>query len=173
MRIIERYASAIRSSNLTVDERTTYSDPDVLGAMGLAAKEHELSVALERLFCGDNHASFQIVAILAEMLRGKAPMMRENVTEAQAVDMAKACMAWHRDGKCRPCGGHGLLLIPGTKVLGNVSCKACKGTGTREFEKEFHPSKRPLAQWLVAEMERAQGRAGGAAMAKIATTLDF
>lgn len=171
--IQERYSSAVRSKNLVVDALTTFSDTDVLGAMGLAGKENPLAVALQRLFAGDNGAADEVVADLAKMLRGKAPRMQIKITEVQAADMAKACLAWHRDGSCHECGGHGVYVISGTKTLGAQECKACKGEGKRPFDREFHQSFRVLANWLVAEMEREQAKAGPAAMAKIAPKLDF
>lgn len=169
----ERYSVAIRSRNLVVNPLTTFSDTDVLGGMGLAGKDHPLAVALQRLFAGDNAAASEVVVVLAEMVRNKASSKRIKMAETQAVDMARACLAWHRDGMCKPCGGHGITLIVGTKTLGSQECKACKGTGRRHFEREFHESFQPLAQWLVAEMEREQAKAGPAAMAKIAPRLDF
>lgn len=175
MLIQDRYASAIRSSNLQTDERTTYSDTDVLGAFGLAGKaeELELPIQLQRLFLGDNGAAAEVVRILAEKVRTRAAMLRLKMAETQAVDMARACLAWHRNAACRSCGGHGYLVIDGTKTLGDQECKVCKGTGKRPFEREFHQSFRELAGWLVSEMERDQSRAGGAAMAKIAPKLEL
>lgn len=173
MRIQDRYASAIHSSCLTVDERTTYSDTDVLGAMGLAGKTHPLAIALERLFSGDNNASESVVSVLSAMVRLKANGMRLKMAETQAKDMARACLAWHRDGVCKPCGGHGKLLIPGTKTHSERSCQICRGIGKRAFDREFHPSMRDLAGWLVSEMEREQAKAGPAAMRAIAPSLDL
>lgn len=173
MRISERYASAIRSSNMRVDGRTTYADPDVLGAYGLASREEPLAVALERLFAGDNGAATSIVAELAQLARGKATAMRIKIGATQAVDMAQACLAWHREGACKPCGGHGKLLIPGTKTHGDRECQPCRGTGKRPFEREFHAEKRELARWLVAEMQRATAEAGPAAMKTLAPKLDL
>lgn len=178
MKVTERYATAIRSSCLTVDERTTYSDTDVLGAMGLADRTlkkegHPLSVALQRLFMGDNGAALQIVEVLSQMARGKAASLRTDITYTQAQQMAQACLAWHRDGTCKPCGGHGVMVIDGSKTLGGAICKPCRGTGRIPFEKQFPHQWHELARWLVAEMEREQGRAGPAAMRAIAPRLDL
>jgi DnaJ-class molecular chaperone len=173
MRIQDRYASAIKSSSLKVDPRTTFSDTDVLGAVALASRTQPLGVALERLFAGDNGASKQVVAVLAQLARGKATALRIKFTAVQSVDMAQACLAWHRDGTCKPCGGHGVMKIKGTTTLGVQECKTCKGTARVPFEREFHATQRELARWLVAEMEREQAKAGPAAMAKIAPRLDF
>lgn len=178
MKILDRYASAVRSSHLTVDERTTYSDTDVLGAMALADRNltkdsHPLAVALERLFTGDNGAAPKIVGVLAGMVRGKAPALKLKITLTQAEDIARACLAWHRDGVCKPCGGHGTLVIPGSTTLGTQTCKPCRGEGRVPFERQFRVEWRDLAAWLVSEMEREQARAGPAAMKMIAPRLDF
>jgi len=180
MKIQERYATAVRSSCLTVDERTTYSDTDVLGAMGLASREHPLAVALERLFYGDNTASEDLLNILTEMLQGKAPSLQTRISASVARDMARACLAWHRDGTCKACGGHGKQLIPGTKTHSERPCHACKpspnaatGTGKVPFERSFHPERRPLAAWLVSEMQREQAKAGPAAMKRLAPSLNL
>lgn len=190
MSIADRYATAIHSSCLTVDPRTTYSDTDVLGAMGLAHRDlsegrtwskgrqvpipkAELAVPLERLFMGDNYAAQEIVEVMVSWLRGKAPSMHLKLTTLQCADMAKACLAWHRDSICKPCGGHGQGLIKGSTTIGGAICKPCRGSGRIPFERQFRHEHRELARWLVGEMEREQGRAGPAAMRKIAASLHF
>ncbi|MDR6538853.1 hypothetical protein [Variovorax soli] len=181
MKIIERYASAMRSTNLKSEERTNFSDSDVLGAMGLADRDlqrgHDsegnrvwrapLAVALQRLFLGDNSASVQVVEILSDLAWRQARRLRVKLNQAQARTMAQACLAWHRDGRCKPCGGHGLLVIPGTKTLGTNKCPACGGEGTIPFEIQFQREQRELAAWVVAEMERNQSEAGPRAMDKL------
>jgi hypothetical protein len=187
MRVTDRYATAIRSSCLTVDERTYMSDTDVLGAVALADRDlirgHDsqgrpikpapLAVALERLFAGDNHASMVIVQLLSGMAWQRARTMNVKLNRLGAADMAKACLAWHRDGICKACGGHGTLVIPGSTTLGAQQCKACKGDGRVPFERQFAHELRDLAGWLVAEMQRAQSRAGPEAMRLLAPRLDI
>ncbi len=46
MKITERYSSAVNSSDLTTKPDTRWSDTDVLGATGLAARYEPLGVAL-------------------------------------------------------------------------------------------------------------------------------
>lgn len=176
MRILDRYASAIRASSLKHDERSTHAPTDVLGAFGLADKReaehgHALAVPLTRLFLGDKAASKEIVTVLAEMARGKAPALRTDITQVQAEDMARACLAWHRDSACKSCGGHGQLVIKGSTTIGGAICKVCRGTGKVPFEKQFRHHWRDLARWLVTEMEREQGRAGPAAMKALGHSL--
>lgn len=190
MSIQERYASAVRSSCMTVDARTTRSDTDVLGAMGLAHRDLSegrawvngrqvsitrsmLAVPLERLFMGDNTAAEEIVEIMAEWLRRKAPSMRLRLTPAQCKEIARACLAWHRDGVCKACDGHGTLLIPGSDTLGTARCKPCRGAGKVPLERQFRPEWRELVAWLVAEVEREQSKAGQAAMKQLASYLDI
>lgn len=174
--ILDRYAGAVRSgnlrnsSNIAVDQ-DTYSDTDVLGAVGLAAKREPLAMALARLFCGDNHAAEQIVVILASMAWGKAAALRTPLKRTQAVDMARAVLAWHRDGVCKACNGHGFDLIAGAPAISGHECSACRGSGKILFERQFAPPLRYLATWLLAEVEREQGRAGPAALAKLADRL--
>jgi hypothetical protein len=146
--------------------------------MGLAARtlekeDHALAVALERLFAGDNHASMLIVQLLSEKAWKRARTKDVKLNRMQAADMAKACLAWHRDGVCKPCGGHGTLIIPGSTTLGPVGCKPCKGEGKVPFDRQFPVEQRELAGWLVAEMEREQSRAGPAAMKALAPRLDL
>jgi len=181
MRIRDRYASAVHSSNLEVDEKTVYSDSDVLGAMGLAGKAERfdgrpgvpLAAALARLFSGDNTASREIVEILAELVWSKGKALGVKLTRVQSADMAKAVLAWHRDGVCKPCGGHGYEIVPGTRTVGDTECQACRGTRKMPFEKHFAHDHRPVARWLLISLEREQERAGPAAMAALAPRLEM
>lgn len=191
MLIHDRYATAIRSSNLKIKElkvdETAIGDAEVVSAMAFADKElttgmdslgnpvrpAPLAVALERLFLGDNAAAVVIVERLAEMAWERAKARRIKLKRAEAADMARACLAWHRDGACKPCGGHGYLVIRGSTTIGNQSCKACKGTGRLPFDKNFAEDLREIANWLLDEMSREQSRAGPAAMRKLAPSLDL
>lgn len=187
MKIIERYSTAVRSSNLSTDARTDYADTDVLGAMGLADREltegktwdgrpipkAEIAVPLERLFMGDNKAAMQIVEILAVKVWEKAKDSRVKLKRPEAVDLAKACLAWHRDSVCKACGGHGQGLIKGSTTLGGPICKPCNGTGRIPFASQFPFELRQLAVWLSAYMDNQAARAGPTAMRKIAPSLDL
>lgn len=181
MKITDRYATAIRSSNLRSREPTTNSDTDVLGAFGLAARGNPLTnrqgvplaVALARLFGGDSRASVEIVAILADLGWGKACQMRVKIKRVMAEDIARAVLAWHRDGTCQVCHGHGYAVIGGTTVLGDIECPACGGSGKRAFDSEFGDATRDIARWLLAEVERESAKAGPAAMAMLAPKLEL
>jgi len=172
MTIIDRYASAIRSSNLGSKPDTLSSDSDVLGAAGLAAKRSPLAIALLRLFCGDNHASTAVVGILADKAVGKAYRMGNECSRVEALDISAAVLAWHRDGTCKVCGGHGVKLIPGTTVLSGDPCTVCLG-GRIRFDRQFPVARLDLARWLAAELDREQAIAGADAMRALAPKLDL
>ena len=173
MEIMNRYASAVHSSNLCSNANTTFSDSDVLGAAGLAAKCNELGIALMRLFSGDNHASRDIVHILSIKAVGKAYKMGTEICHVEAGDLARSVLAWHRDGTCKPCSGHGQKIIPGTTTIGDDRCPACRGSGRLLFDIHFSAGRRGLAQWLVAEMEREMAIAGPEAMKRLVPRLDL
>jgi hypothetical protein len=187
MSFSDRYATAIRASNMRTDARSTYAATDILGAIGIAEREltegrdsqgnpvhpAPMAVALERLFAGDNKQSGVIVELLAQKAWEKAKSSRIRLKRHEALDMAKACLAWHRDGTCKACGGHGTLVIPGSTTLGSTRCKVCKGTGRLPFERQFELELIPIATWLIVEMESDLCRAGPAAMKRLAPSLDL
>lgn len=154
MLITDRYATAIRSSNLAVDERTTYSDSDVLGAAGLAAKNLPIGGGMARLVYGDNHATEAIVQHLTEMTFEKSFKLKLKITKEDARLVSQACLAWSRDGSCKHCGGHGKVLIKGTKTLGDRDCHVCQGSGRIPLERQFSvDGVKELARWLVNQIE--------------------
>lgn len=173
MRIADRYASAVNSHSLTVDPRTTMSDTDVLAAMGWASRQVPLAVALERLFAGDSTAANVIVAILAQQAFEHSFKIETKISRLQCADMAKACIAWHRNGTCKPCGGHGFLLAPGAPMLSERVCHACGGTRKIDLETQFPEAHRELVRWMASELERESGKAGPAAMRKLAPRLEL
>lgn len=184
MKICDRYASAVHSSNLKSRETTIYSDSDVLGAAGLAAKAElhsglrgaPLAIALARLFGGDNSAAREIVDLMADAVWAKAFSQNIKLRRVEAGDMARAILAWQRDGVCRPCGGHGFELIPGTPHFSGRDCGACNGTRKRLLTKEFKNfgiERLDLVHWLLAELQRETSKAGPAMMAALAPRLDL
>lgn len=181
MKVTDRYASAVHSSNLKTKTETTYSDTDVLGAMGLAGKavRHDgregvpLAAALLRLFSGDNGAMREIIEITSRMAWGKAKALRVRMTRVQSEDMARAVIAWHRNGTCTKCGGHGFKIIPGTLTVGDAECSSCHGEGKVPFDSQFSEEHQLLARFVLTHIEREQSSAGPAAMAALAPRLDL
>lgn len=169
--IIDRYSGAVRSGNMASKPDTTYSDSDVMGAAGLAGKRVPLGMALLRLFVGDNHAAGAVVEILTDKAVGKAYRMGNECSRVEATDIARAVLAWHRDGACKCCAGHGVKLIPGTTTLGDDACRPCRGTGRVPFDRQFSMERLELARWLAAEIDAEQAKAGPEALRLLAPRL--
>jgi hypothetical protein len=169
-KLLERYSSAVNSGDLSVDERTTWSDTDVLGAAGLAGRYNPLGLALTRLFA-DGKPEAAILA-LTELAFKRARTLKVKMGRVEAETLSKAVLGWYRHGRCQPCGGTGYQTIPGTPVQGD-QCTACHGTTMVPFERQFQHEVRELAQWLGAEIDRAQAAAGSDAMRMLAPRLDL
>ena len=170
MKILDRYNTAIHASNLASDPLTTWSDTDVIGAAGLAARHEPLGIELARMLAGGG--SGQVVAILTEEAHERSFRVRERITRVQAEDIARAVLAWYRHGTCQPCGGIGFPRIKGTPSLGD-ECAHCGGTGRIQFDSQFRQEWRQIARWLRDGIERTQANAGVIAMQKIAPKLDL
>ena len=174
------YASAVRSSNLRSKADTNMSDSDVIGAAGLAAKKSPLAIALMRLFTGDNRAATDIVRILTASVIGKAwHFYKLPLPRIEGEDISKAVLAWHRDGVCRVCGGHGFMVAgggglgEGRAVIGDAPCGACHGQGKVSFDRQFAMDRLELARWLRAEIEREQAIAGAEAMKALGPRMEL
>jgi hypothetical protein len=190
-----RYARAVHSANLTVkdgrgnteDAETVIGDPEILGAHGLADKylargfdnrdrkfsPAPLAVPLERLFAGDSNAAHEIVRILADMAFEQSYAFDTKISRTQAQDMAKATLAWFRNGTCLPCGGRGFPLIKDSPVQSSKACEHCKGGGKIPFDRNFRHEWKPLARWLKDRMEAESGRAGPNAMRALAGKMEL
>ncbi len=140
---------------------------NVVGAVGMAGRKAPLATALLRLFVGDNKVSRDIVHIMAGMLVGKAYRLGQEIARVQAEDMARAVLAWHRDGSCKHCGGHGFLKLDGAPGLSDERCPHCRGTGRVPFNNQFSIDRLELARWLAAEVDREQQIAGVEAMRRL------
>lgn len=203
MAITERYSRAVHASTLKPnshkgDEGSATTNVDVLGGYGLADKHLSsgwrttgrngegynikpapLAVPLERLLAGDGRAAHEIVRILADMAFEHSWVERVRISHPKCEDMARACLAWYRNGRCNPCGGHGKILIEESKALSNRDCPHCydprsqSSTGKIPFERNFRQEWQSLARWLVSEMARETGKAGPAAMAALAPRLEL
>lgn len=170
MSILDRYASAVRSSNLRSQPNTTFSDPDVIGAFGFAGKHEPLGVALQRLFTGDNTAAKSVIDVLADKLLGQ---FSGKLNAAGSRRVAAAVLEWNRNSVCPVCHGSAYEVVPGTPSLSDKECKACRGTGKKLFQKQFHKSDLTYADWAQVQIEIAQSRAGQEAMKAIAPSLDL
>ena len=170
MTIIDRYATAIRSSNLGSKPETLSSDSDVIGAAGLAAKRSPLAIDLQRLLGGDNHMAPRIVEMLAAMAWDRARRDGVKMRRTQAEDVAQKVLDWWRDGRCRHCNGHGFKLIFGTPALSSDACPYCQ-FGKVHFNRLFSMEFQGVADWLCSQIERDAGMAGPAVMKALAESM--
>jgi hypothetical protein len=184
--ITESYAAAIGRG----------SQHNVVGAMGLADRRltdgwvptgpgegytiprAPLAVALTRLFSGDGGAAHYLVGLMAEMVFERSWKVRVKISRPKAHDLACSVLAFHRNGTCRACGGHGYQLIPGAPSLSERECDQCKGTGKLRLEKIVsdggkHPEMAEMARWLLSEIEREASRAGPEALKALAPRLNL
>lgn len=137
-----------------------------------------LAVPLQRLFSGDNRAAHDIVRTLADMAWRHARGIPVKLSRPGAHDLACQCLAWHRNGTCKACGGHGYDKIPGTSSLSSHECGVCRGSGKIPFEDAIDPKGtniglRQLGRWMLNQMERDMGRAAPVAMAALAKEMDL
>lgn len=182
-KIVERYSSAVRSGNLKSEPDTTYSDSDVVGAMGFAGHElrvredgternsSPLAASILRVLMGDKSSVSKVVELLAETAWGWAKADGVKLRRVQAVDMARAVLAWHRFGTCKTCGGHGFKRVEGAPTLSGEPCPACDRSGRVRFNRQFSMEHLVVATRLLDHVEAEMGRAGRKAMDALAADL--
>lgn len=170
MKILDRYNTAIHATSLKSEADTTWSDTDVLGAAGLAAKHLPLGIALARMLSGGGNGA--VVKILTRAAYEQSYRCSIKPTLLEAESIAKAVLAWYTHGTCQPCGGTGFFRIRDTPSLGD-ECQHCGGTGKIPFDNQFRHEWRGVARWLQDEIGRAQAQAGQEAMRKLAPRLNL
>jgi hypothetical protein len=169
--VLNRYSSAVNSSNLKSTVETTWSDTDVLGAFGLAARREPMGVALARLLSGGGASD--VIEVMTQEAFHKARTFGAKVSQVQARDIATAVLSWYRFGTCKPCGGTGYARTKEEMIKG-AECKHCgEILGKMSFDTQFRQEWKELARWLKDEVDKCQSEAGQAAMRKIAPKLDF
>ena len=173
MKFEDRYASAVRTSNLKSEEKTTFSSADILGAAGKASVHYPLALALLRLFTGDNKAADTIIELMSLKMVGKAYRLRDEIDMVAASLVARIVLDWYRDSVCKQCGGHGFKRMIGAPTLSDQACPHCAGQGKRDFDSMFSSRRLELAKWAAAELEFEMALAGPAAMAALKPRLDL
>lgn len=181
----ERYASAVSGGSLKSEPDTTFSNSDVIGAMGLAGKAwrtlpngdkvrgRPLAAAIFRVLMAENDSGRDAIAIMVQMLTGRAPLMGLDLNAVVAEAIAEHVLEWHRHNACAACYGHGYKAVGGPfgfgrAVIGDVPCDDCCGSGKRSFDAIFNDRLRPIAQWMRERVEAETSRAAAAAMEALA-----
>lgn len=185
----ERYASAVSGGNMKSEPDTTMSNTDVLGAMGYVGKVwrtlpngdkikgRPLAAALFRVFMAEGDSGRDAIAIMAQMLTGRAPLMGLELNGVVAEAIAENVLDWHRKSVCAVCHGHGYKAIGGEfgkarSVIGDEACGECGGSGKRPFDAVFTDGLLPIAHWLRDRVEAETNGAASAAMAALAPSID-
>jgi hypothetical protein len=163
LKIVERYASAVRSSNLRSIERTNFSDSDVIGAVGLASKTDYLGALLLRFELGDNKAAKECAGVMAHRATVQFPKLHPRT----AVDIASALLAFTRSDVCPDCNGLGREVIAGTPTLGTHECKTCRGIGKKRIDRQFAKEHMQVVDWMNNWISRAKHEAALASSEKI------
>lgn len=112
----ERIGAAQYTDDLGEVGPEDVGDVDIIRACGMAGQKNPLGLSIWRWrYGGDNREMFNVAAGLVE--RGHEPELVARVLGHLADDV------------CRPCGGRGYKVVPGTPVLSDVLCVHCQGTG--------------------------------------------
>jgi hypothetical protein len=167
--IQERYAQAIRSSNLTCDVNTTFSDLDVIGAMAFAdarlsrrdewGRSRPGACGISRLLAGDDREAKRAVQSVAHRVWARAASAGFDLVWKDAENIAKSCFAWMEHGGCRICAG---------SMSKRATCSNCDGSGRISFVKGFSAEHYPFAKWAVQEIVADLSVAGAEAGRAIA-----
>lgn len=174
MKFEDRYASAVRSSNLRSEAKTLNSSIDIIGAAGMAGKRHRLAMALFRLLTSDNREISTVVDLVAQKIITKAYRTGSEIRPLAAHLMASILVSHARDPRCKTCGGHGFMRYIGTPHLDKgMRCMTCNGQGKWILEDSFSPERLQLALWCAAELERELERAAPAAMAALSLNMSY
>lgn len=165
--ISERYSTARQTSDLTVSPLTSMAPADVLGAVGMAAKDKEIEVAIllmEVTYQGRSQSRNKLADILGNQLNAR--MAKDRRLKGNAWVIAKEVLAWHLDGVCKPCGGLGYEKIPGTPTLSDRLCPVCEGN-----KRVALPHDSLAHTWLANHVERLTAIAGGEVMKRLASQI--
>lgn len=160
--LMERYALAINSQNMSNRSSTVRSDSDILGAMALAGARisrtnemgwsHAGADALARVMAGDDRAMTSVVDAYAERLLEHSRAKSDSISEPRARAIATACLAWFVKGRCLLCEGRRTELAQDSHKLTSTPCTECGGTGKVSFVKNFPSFAYRHAKWLATQM---------------------
>lgn len=127
MKIIERYAKAVNSSDLRDDER--HHSTDVLIAMAMASRMGSLLHRAKH--GGDQHSILPLLEAWREMCQARSVKGRWQAVYEEVADIS----LWHwLDDICRTCHGRKYEVTPDTPVLADIICPDCNGDGRKKLQ---------------------------------------
>ena len=164
--VVARYTRATNSSNLKCDEYHT--DVDSLAAVAMSDKD--FGHLLFRVKYAFDPTSYK--RLLDEWKRYvKIKAVVHNWPQHVKEDaVASLVLSYWLNDKCRACGGKKHLeLFP--RVLEEECCPHCNGSGKRPIQ--CNGRLKPYVLGMLDTIERLAIQAGGEAMAKLASKMDF
>ena len=157
-----RISSAQVSHNLGEVGLEEIGDVDIVRACGMVAGKQPLGMSLWRLKYGGDHREMgPAVAGLVGM------MVRRGWHGDEIPALVVAVLRHWLDDVCPSCLGRGYDVMPGSPMLSDQPCDACKGEGRLPLPVRDEP-----ALWLVETIARLEREVAGAIMAKLNSEID-
>jgi hypothetical protein len=164
--IIESYSRATQSSNLRDDEH--HHQTEKLAAVALSS---ELGAKLFRVKYGNDATSYHaLLAAWKDKVEKKAGLRHwpKHITAHKVAEMS--LRHWLND-VCEPCSGKGFEVIPGSPMLSDAPCKACKGDGKRALVCE--ENWRDFITDMIEDLDEMARGAASNAMKRLANDMDI
>lgn len=161
--IMERYASATRSTDLTLAklENGGFRDADLLMAAGYAARQDERSrqaLMLNRMLVTGDYARLPVMAEYAyrwvkhEAFR-PGGTLDKRINRRECIEVCTVTLKWWLRKVCPHCDGRGVELIyPGAQVTSARPCKPCEGQGRTPLD-NLAGKHWQAARWLASEFD--------------------
>lgn len=165
-KLAQRYARATQSNNLRSDE--LHYDVDSLAAVALSS---EFGGMLFRVKYANDSSSYVRLAEVWEWEVKKRAALQRWPTRINDAKVAKASLKYWLNDICPACQGHGVTKKPFEEALSDEPCDVCEGSGKRPIE--CHPELLQYVQRMVCALDEVAATAGQAAMAKLASEMDF
>lgn len=127
MKIIERYAGAVNTSDLRDDER--HHQTDILAAVALSSK---LGSLLHR--AKNANDQYSIIPLLELWRAACKRRAKEDKWKKVAEEVADISLWYWLDDLCQVCKGRGHPVIIDTPTLEAATCQDCHGTGRKKLQ---------------------------------------
>ena len=124
--MLNKIIKAESSSDLRHHER--YCDVDILGAVGLACRRNNLSVAIYRMKYHPHIEDF-VEARRKFYQWTKRSLSRRKMSIGGINSLTDDIILFWLNDVCKGCNGSGFKLIKGTPNLSKDPCDSCVGTG--------------------------------------------
>lgn len=158
MGLIESVSKAQVSGNLGEGKPGQLADVDVIRACGMVSAKNPLGMSLWRIKYSDVWDEVKgALDGLTELLVSRRKMPKDAARQS-----AERVLAHWIGDRCDECGGTGYATIPGTPMLSDVACPACKGQGRVELD-----APTPDEKWLQSQVALFESEVAGAIMTKL------